>query len=116
MELLGIKEGMLPFDRPCTLFWLSPDELVDCLVSHISIKKATLVFEGEPIPDGPFNVNISFEKVHITLSAKLLSWPTEGSKGLGTAKFIYKSWLEKRKMNSLMKLLRKKVPKNIHKR
>ena len=50
MEISLPKDGYAILDRLCTLYWDSPDELVDCSVSTISIDSATLHFETNNLP------------------------------------------------------------------
>ena len=107
-------ENRVLLDRPCTVFWESPDELIDCTISNISAKMATLHFENSNIPKGLFNINISFESFNFTLRAELLKNELEeDGYGPHVARFLYKSWWEKKKVSSLIKLVKKKIPQTI---
>ena len=114
MESVESRERFILLERPCTIFWESPDELVDCRISTISPKEATLHFENSNIPTGLFSINISFESLNFTLRAELLrSELEEDWYDPRLARFIYKSWWEKKKVNALIKLVKKKIPQTI---
>ena len=107
-------ENRVLLDRPCTVFWESPDELIDCTISKISGKMATLHFENSNIPKGLFHINISFESFNFTLRAELLRPELdEGWSGPQIARFVYKSWWEKKKVNAFIKLVKKKIPQTM---
>lgn len=107
-------ESRVHLDRPCTVFWESPDELIDCTISNISAKMATLHFENSNIPKGRFSINISFESFNFTLNAELLKPELEEEWDVPqVARFVYKSWWEKKKVNALIKLVKKKIPQMI---
>ncbi len=108
MEITLPKDGYAILDRHCTLYWDSPDELVDCTVSVISIQAATIHFESNNLPNEHFYINMSLDNLNITLKAKLAESENFDWKVPKLAHFIYESWWEKRKMKSFLKMAKRK--------
>ena len=108
MEITLPKDGYAILDRLCTLYWKSPDELVDCTVSMISLQKATIYFEGRHLPKEPFFLNMSLDDMNLTLRAELEDSDSDDWSAPKTANFIYESWWEKRKMKSFLKVVKRK--------
>ena len=108
MEVSLPKDGYAILNRLCTLYWDSPDELVDCTVSVISIQAVTIHFESGHLPDGPFYLNMSLDNMNLTLKAELADSDGLAWKEPRVAHFIYNSWWEKRKMKSFLKMAKKK--------
>ena len=107
MEITLPKDGYAILDRLCTLYWDSPDELIDCLVSVISVQAATIHFESDNLPHGPFYLNMSLDNLNLTLKAELAESDGLNWKDPKMAHFIYESWWEKRKMKSFLKMAKR---------
>ena len=108
MEISLPKDGYAILDRLCTLYWDSPDELVDCSVSTISTESATLHFETNNLPKGLFYLNMSLDDLNLTLKAELENSDIDNWEEPKTAHFVYESWWEKRKMKSFIKVIKRK--------
>ena len=107
MEITLPKDGYAILDRLCTLYWDSPDELIDCSVSVISVQAATIHFESDNLPRGPFYLNMSLDNLNLTLKAELAEPDCLNWKDPKMAHFIYESWWEKRKMKSFLKMAKR---------
>ena len=108
MEISLPKDGYAILDRPCTLYWDSPDKLVDCTVSMISTESVTIHFEVNDLPKDIFHLNMSLENMNLTLKAKLYEFDLGSWEEPKVAQFIYESWWEKRKMKSFIKIVKRK--------